>query len=74
VPDDDLVLHLDRDEDLAIVVSLVPDWAELSEGLVLATEEGAAEYLRRIQAALNEAVEALAAEARVLRTLPEGDR
>lgn len=70
VKDDDLVLDLSKDEDMAVVLALVPEWAELSEGLELRTDEGAAEYRKRLQAALDEAVAALAAEARVLNTLP----
>lgn len=68
--DNDLVLDLSRDEDLAVFLALVPDWSELADGLDLTTEDGRAQYRTRLQASVDERVLALAREAAALSTLP----
>lgn len=68
--DNDLVLDLSRDEDLAVFLALVPDWPELADGLDLTTEDGQAQYRTRLQASVDERVLTLAREAAALSTLP----
>jgi hypothetical protein len=71
--DEDVKLDLSQDEDLAVFVSLVPEWAELAEGVDLHTEEGKAVYLGRLQRAVDEAVRRLGVTAQALQLLPPPD-
>jgi hypothetical protein len=72
-PGEDVKLDLSQDEDLAVFVSLVPEWAELAEGIDLHTEAGKAAYRDRLQTAVDEAVRRLGITARALQLLPPPD-
>jgi hypothetical protein len=48
-----MILDGSKPEDLALIMTLVPDWVELADGLDLTTEDGAQAYQARIQRALD---------------------